>query len=53
MAWPFWSGSKFTRRSEAAFRRERQIKEWKRNWKLEMIERGNPGWDDLFPSLFV
>jgi len=38
---------------EAAFRRERQIKEWKRNWKLEMIERGNPGWDDLFPSLFA
>ena len=37
---------------DAAFRRERQIKEWKRNWKLEMIERGNPGWDDLFPSLF-
>jgi putative endonuclease len=32
---------------EAAFRRERQIKEWKRAWKIEMIERFNPGWRDL------
>lgn len=31
-----------------AFRRERQIKEWKRVWKLELIERGNPEWRDLF-----
>ena len=32
---------------EAAFRRERQIKEWKRAWKIEMIERFNPGWRDI------
>jgi len=32
---------------DAAFRRERQIKEWKRAWKIEMIERFNPGWRDL------
>ncbi len=32
---------------EDAFRRERQIKEWKRSWKIEMIERLNPGWLDL------
>ncbi|MFJ6025818.1 GIY-YIG nuclease family protein [Brevundimonas sp. NPDC092305] len=32
----------------AAFIRERQIKEWKRVWKLELIERTNPGWKDLF-----
>jgi putative endonuclease len=31
----------------AAFVRERQIKEWKRIWKLELIERSNPGWIDL------
>jgi len=36
---------------EAAFKREHQIKEWKRIWKLEMIERKNPGWTDLFPTL--
>ncbi len=37
---------------QAAFVRERQIKEWKRVWKLEMIERTNPGWTDLFEKLF-
>ena len=36
---------------EAAFKRERQIKEWKRAWKLELIEKANPGWDDLFETL--
>ena len=35
----------------AAFRRERQIKEWKRVWKLALIERSNPGWVDLFDTL--
>ena len=36
----------------AAFVRERRIKEWKRVWKLELIERTNPGWIDLFEKLF-
>ena len=36
---------------EAAFTRERQIKEWKRTWKLELIEAGNPEWDDLYNTL--
>ncbi|MBB5747449.1 GIY-YIG nuclease family protein [Brevundimonas variabilis] len=31
----------------AAFVRERQIKDWKRIWKLELIERSNPGCVDL------
>lgn len=35
----------------SAFRRERQIKEWKRAWKLELIERSNPGWMDLIEAL--
>jgi len=34
----------------AAFVRERQIKEWKRVWKLELIERSNPGWVDLMDT---
>src|SRR5262245_48253858 len=33
--------------AEAAIRREKQIKEWQRMWKIELIERMNPGWDDL------
>ena len=36
---------------EAAWRRERQIKEWRRAWKIELIERDNPQWIDLYPSL--
>ena len=34
-----------------AFRRERQIKKWNRLWKLEMIEKANPGWRDLYETL--
>ena len=31
--------------------RERQVKKWKREWKLELIERDNPQWKDLFDTL--
>lgn len=31
--------------------REYQIKAWKRDWKINLIERDNPHWDDLFDSL--
>jgi len=33
---------------DGAFRRERQMKKWNRAWKLELIERSNPGWHDLY-----
>jgi predicted GIY-YIG superfamily endonuclease len=33
--------------AEAA-RRERSLKRWRRDWKIELIERGNPTWRDLF-----
>jgi putative endonuclease len=36
---------------ESAFIRERQIKKWNRNWKLALIEKGNPEWRDLFDDL--
>jgi putative endonuclease len=36
---------------ESAFRREKQIKEWKRIWKIELIEQGNPHWLDLYREL--
>lgn len=36
---------------EAAFRRERQIKKWNRAWRLELIEKTNPGWRDLHEEL--
>jgi putative endonuclease len=31
---------------EGAFRRERRIKEWRRSWKLVLIEEQNPTWRD-------
>jgi putative endonuclease len=36
---------------EAAWTRERQIKKWRRAWKLELIERFNPAWRDLFADM--
>jgi putative endonuclease len=36
---------------EAAFRRERRMKKWNRAWKIELIERFNPGWLDLAGDL--
>jgi len=36
---------------ESAIAREKTIKEWKRRWKLELIERENPEWKDLYPGL--
>ena len=38
---------------QAAFRRERQIKEWKRIWKLELIEKSNPAWTDLWDGFWT
>jgi putative endonuclease len=32
---------------ESAIAREKQIKKWNRDWKIELIESGNPQWKDL------
>ena len=37
---------------EAAIQREKRLKKYKREWKVNLIER-NPNWEDLFPSLFI
>ncbi len=34
-----------------AIAREKRIKRWKRPWKLELIEKVNPDWRDLFDDL--
>ncbi len=34
-----------------AITREKAIKEWKRKWKLELIEKANPSWRDLYQDL--
>jgi putative endonuclease len=36
---------------EAAIQRETQIKKWRRRWKLELIEKSNPQWRDLYEEL--
>jgi len=35
-----------------ARRRELQMKKWKRDWKVELIEQANPQWQDLYETLF-
>ena len=37
---------------ESAILREKQLKKWKREWKLELIEKINPEWKDLYEELF-
>ena len=37
--------------ADSAIRREKQLKEWKRAWKIQLIEDGNPRWVDLWPEL--
>lgn len=32
---------------DSAYQREKRIKEWKRIWKIDLIEAANPGWRDL------
>ena len=34
-----------------AIQREKTMKEWRRDWKTNLIERDNPHWDDLYPGL--
>ncbi len=34
-----------------AIKREKKLKKWKRNWKLNLIEKDNPNWKDLYESL--
>ncbi|MDZ4247139.1 MAG: GIY-YIG nuclease family protein, partial [Dehalococcoidia bacterium] len=36
---------------EGTLKREKQIKEWKRRWKIELIERENPEWRDLYKDI--
>ena len=35
----------------SAITREKQIKAWKREWKINVIEEFNPYWHDLYPEI--
>ena len=34
-----------------AIKREKNIQAWKRIWKLQLIEKNNPNWNDLYGSI--
>ena len=36
---------------DAAIHREKRLKEWKRKWKLALIEKFNPSWEDLYEGI--
>src|SRR5579871_2920309 len=35
----------------AAIAREKELKKWRRAWKIRLIEEANPHWTDLYPTL--
>lgn len=37
--------------AESAIVREKQIKKWNRDWKINLIEKTNPDWKDLYPQI--
>ena len=37
--------------TQLAIKREKQIKNWQRKWKLELIEKVNPKWRDLYEDI--
>jgi putative endonuclease len=37
---------------ESAIERKKRLKEWKRKWKLKLIESSNPNWQDLYNTRY-
>ena len=38
-------------RMTTAIQREKSLKRWPRQWKINLIERDNPHWNDLYPGI--
>ena len=36
---------------ESAMLWEKRLKDWQRKWKVQLIEKTNPGWEDLYPMI--
>ncbi|OJU29500.1 MAG: GIY-YIG nuclease [Nitrobacter sp. 62-13] len=34
-----------------AITREKELKKWRRDWKIRLVEEDNPNWTDLYPSI--
>ncbi|HEU0150461.1 MAG TPA: GIY-YIG nuclease family protein [Bradyrhizobium sp.] len=37
--------------ASTAIAREKELKKWRRDWKISLIEEQNPNWDDLYPGI--
>ncbi|MCJ9429383.1 GIY-YIG nuclease family protein [Kordiimonas marina] len=37
--------------AEAAIQREKRLKRYKRDWKIDLIEAENPNWEDLYQRI--
>jgi putative endonuclease len=35
----------------SAIARDKELKKWRRDWKIRLIEENNPGWVDLYPAI--
>jgi putative endonuclease len=35
----------------SAIEREKELKKWRREWKINLIEQDNPNWDDLYEEI--
>ena len=35
----------------SAIAREKELKKWRRDWKIRLIEQDNPEWTDLYPGI--
>lgn len=46
LVWFEWFGE-----VQTAIQREKTMKKWPRDWKINLIERDNPNWIDLYPTL--
>ncbi len=38
---------------QSAITREKRIKKWRRSWKIELIEKDNPRWQDLYYDIIL
>jgi putative endonuclease len=38
---------------DAAIAHEKRVKRWRREWKIALVEKGNPDWVDLFDRLLA
>ena len=36
---------------ESAITKEKQMKKWKRQWKIDLIQENNPEWEDLYNKI--